>query len=372
MDLYNGLRSGTGNLALSPLSISMALTMTWYGARGETAEQLKKVLHAAEPPDTILDADAKLLASLADPAQKVTVRVANRLFGEKGFAFEQPYLDRTKAAFGAPLEPLDFKHAPEPSRAHINDWVGKATEGHITNLLPSAAVNADTRLVLVDAIYFLGDWDNPFKAEATKPLPFSVPGHAARPSTKNVPTMSQEESFRFAHVDNVKVLEMPYQGSRLAMTVVLPDATLGLAAVEARLSGAALGGWVSSLALAKVKVELPRFKIQPASPMNLGAQLTRLGMPIAFTRQADFTGIAHPPQPEDRLFLGAVMHQAFVKVDEKGTEAAAATAVSMRRAMAVLREPPPQEFKADHPFLFFLRDVDSGAVLFMGRVIDPS
>jgi serpin B len=371
LDLYAKLRArAKGNLALSPLSISTALTMTWAGARGETAAQMKKVLHLEGDPDRAVSVTGALVAEYGAADNKVTVRIANRLFGDKAYTFDPGYLGRVDAAFGAPLEPLDFKTAAEGARGHINGWVSGATEGRITNLIPPGGVDADTRLVLTNAIYFKGDWATPFERDATRPAAF----HTTATDQHDVPTMHQEASFHFASLDGVKVLELPYQNGALAMSLVLPDAVDGLDALEARLTPEALGKWLGALAGVKVDVSLPRLEIDPPDPLSLGDRLQELGMPLAFDRrQADFTGIASPPSPEDRLSIAKVFHKAFVKVDEKGTEAAAATAVTMAVAGAAAPPPtPPPEFKADHPFLFFLRDVRSGMILFMGRVGDPA
>ena len=368
-DLYARTRTQAGNLALSPISISTALTMTWGGARGETAAQMKKVLHAEGEADKAMDVSGKLVASFGNADSKVTLRVANRLFGEKTYAFEQAYLDRTKAAFGAPLEGLDFKRAADASRKHINDWIAKQTQDRIKDRIPAKALDADTRLVLTNAIYFLGDWMEPFKKEATRPAPFQVTATAA----KDVPTMSQTAHFRFAATDGVKLLELPYQGGEVAMLFVLPDAPAGLDAVEKRLSPEALDRWIGAMAHDRVNVALPKFEINPAQSLSLGDTLQALGMPLAFDRaKADFTGIANPPSPADRLYISKVFHKAFVKLDENGTEAAAATAVGMSTVGSAAPSKPPSKFKADHPFLFVLRHVKSGAILFMGRVSDPS
>lgn len=367
-DLYGRARTSAGNLALSPISISSALTMTWAGARGETAAQMKQVLHATGEAGQAMDVSGQLLASFAAADSEVTLRVANRLFGEKTYAFQQAYLDQVAAAFGAPLEGLDFKGAFEASRVHINAWVAKQTQDRIKDLIPAGALDADTRLVLTNAIYFLGDWQSPFENHATRPEAFqSAPGAA-----HDVPTMHKSEHFRFAATDGVKVLEMPYVGGEVVMTFVLPDAPAGLEAVEQRLSPATLDAWLGALKPEQVVVSLPKFEIDPASSLSLGDMLKALGMPLAFDRsQADFTGIADPPSPADRLFISSVFHKAFVKLDEKGTEAAAATAVVMARAGSAMPM-NPAEFKADHPFLFLLRHVPSGAILFMGRVSDPA
>jgi serpin B len=369
LDLYGKARAQKGNLAMSPLSIAAALTMTWAGARGETAAQMKKVLHIDGAPDRAIDVAGKLVAGYEAPGASVTLRVANRLFGAKGYAFDPAYLDHVKAAFGAPLEPLDFAGATDDARRRINAWIAQQTQDRIKDLVPSGGLTSQTRLVLTNAIYFLGDWAQPFKQEATGPAPF----FAAPTASKDVPTMHQTASFRFASSDGVELLEMPYQGGGLAMTLALPAAADGLDAVEARLSPAVLDAWIGALAPTKVVVSLPKIVIDPADALSLGGLLVALGMPLAFDAdRADFTGMTRPPAPADRLYLSKVFHKAFVKVDEKGTEAAAATAVVMTPKSVMRPVQPPVEFKADHPFLFFLRDTRSGVILFMGRVSDPA
>jgi serpin B len=369
VDLYGKARQKPGNLAFSPFSVTTALLLTWAGAKGETAAQMKKVLHLEGSGDRVLDVAGSLVASYAAPDAKVTLRVANRLFGEKTFAFEPPFLARLKGAFGAALEPLDFKTGFETARVHINGWVSQETNDRIKDLIPAKGLNDQTRLVLTNAIYFRGDWADPFPKEATRPAPFST----TKTDSKPVPTMHAIESFAFAATDGVKVLQLPYEGGGMAMTLVLPDAVDGLDALEARLTPTLVDGWMKALSRTRVSVSLPRLEIDPASSLSLGDALSSLGMPLAFDRDhADFTGMANPPSPADRLYVSKVFHKAFVKVDEKGTEAAGATAVVMARAGSAAPSTGPQEFKADHPFLFLLRDVRSGMILFMGRVSDPS
>jgi serpin B len=367
IDLYAKMRAQKGNLALSPVSLSTALSLTWAGAKGETAAQMKKVLHAEGTPEQALDVAGKLASSLRDPAHKVTVRIANRLFGEKSYTFDPAYLARAKASFGAPLSALDFRKDAEGGRKHINEWVSAETEGRIKDLLPAGALNDQTRLVLTNAVYFKGDWDEPFDKSRTRPEAF----HPTPGESKSVPTMHHRAHWGFAATDGVKLLDLPYQGGELSMLVVLPDA--GVDAVESRLAPAVLDKWVSALQVVNVDVALPKFEIDPAASTSLADTLKSLGMPLAFERlQADFTGIANPPNPEDRLYISQVFHKAFVKLDEQGTEAAAASAVVMARAGGAAPVGAPPEFHADRPFLFFLRDVKTNMVLFMGRVSDPS
>ena len=366
-DLYDRLRTTPGNVVFSPASITTALAMTWGGARGETAAQMKKVLHLEGEPDAVMTTSGKLAASLTDPSRPVVFRIANQLFGEKSFQFEQPFLDKTKAAYGAPLERIDFQSAPEPARQHINGWVEGKTDKRIKDLIPSNGIKPDTRLVLVNAIYFLGDWAEPFEKNATHDAAFFT----AKASQKNVPTMNRTDGFKFVAKDGLKALELPYKGGAMSMLLVLPDQVDGLDAVEKFLDATKLAGLVGAMKSERVWAAIPKFEVAPAKSLALAEELKSMGMPIAFDgKKADFTGIANPPRPDDRLLIGNVFHKAFVKVDEKGTEAAAATAVVMPRAGSAAPS-QPLEFKADHPFLFFIRDNASGLVLFMGRVADP-
>jgi serpin B len=343
--------------------------MAWGGARGETAEEMRRVLHVQGAPDDALRSSGAALSRLQQAGGSVTFRVANRLFGEQHYRFEPAYLELTKAAYGAPLQPVDFRGAPEKARVVVNDWVEGQTEKRITDLVPAGSVTRDTRLVLVNAMYFLGDWAHPFAKEATRPRPF----HVTASATKDVPTMQQTESFGWMQGDGFQALEMPYQGNAFSLVVLLPDAVDGLSALEGRLTSELLARTTGALAPRRVAVALPKFEVNPPESLPLSRILEGLGMKAAFDRRrADFTGIANPSDPEDRLFISEVFHKAFVKTDEKGTEAAAATAVMMPRVSSMPIQDEPIPFRADHPFLFLMRDKASGLVLFMGRVADPS
>jgi serpin B len=339
--------------------------MTWGGARGETAAEMRQAMRLEIDADAAMTGWGQLAAALQAPSRALKLRIANRLFGERTYKLEPAYLEKTRAAYGAPLESIDFANAPDPARQHINKWVEGQTEQRIKDLLPPRSVVADTRLVLVNAIYFLADWDEPFEKHQTSEQPFTLaPG-----KTKPVPLMRRRGAYRLAKADGVSMLELPYAGGDAAMLVVLPDKVDGLDAVERSIDAGKLAAWTGALAPQELMVWLPRFLVDPSVTMELGKPLQALGMTRAFDRErADFTGIASPPRPADRLFIGEVFHKAFVKVDEKGTEAAAATAVSVWRG-GVPR--PVPDFKADHPFLFFIVDRASGLVLFMGRVTDP-
>ena len=328
---------------------------------------MKKAMHLSGDPAQVMTDAGQLSSALTAKNRPLTLRIANRLFGEKSFAFEQDYLERTQAAFGAPLEAVDFVKAAEPARVKINGWVEKQTEKLIKDLIPPGALNADTRLVLVNAIYFLADWETPFNKASTSPRPF----HARGTQTKNVPTMELTLGIRHAEVPGAAIAELPYKGGDSSMLVVLPKDKNGLAKLEALLDAAKLDAWIGKLESKRVHVVLPKLEIKPPKSIELAKPLSELGMSVAFDRaKADFTGIANPPRPQDRLFISSVVHKAFVRVDEKGTEAAAATAVTMSAATSM--PAPPLDFVVARPFLFFIRDHASGIVLFIGRVTDPS
>jgi serpin B len=364
LDLWKHV--GEGNQTLSPASVAIALDMTFAGARGETADQMARVLHVEGDRDAFHAAAGGMLVRWSAASDDLTLAVANRLFGHEGFAFEDPFLALTRERYGAPLERVDFS-ASEAARQHINGWVAQRTNDRIRDLIPPRAIDDQTRLVLTNAIYLLAKWAEPFPGHATRPATFHVNGTEARP----VPTMHATGTRRFAQVDGVRLLELPYRAGGLSMLFVLPDARDGLAAVERRLDAPTLERWASALTPQQTQVALPKFRVAPESSFALAEALKALGMPIAFDRgAADFTGMANPPSPADRLFVSQVFHKAFVDVNEEGTEAAAATAVVMARRAGMPMAPQAQ-FVADHPFLFFLRDTSSGAVLFVGRVVEP-
>jgi serpin B len=366
--LYQRLRETPGNLVVSPASITTALTMPWGGARGETAAQMRTVLHLEGTADEVMTTAGELSRSLQDPSRPIVFRIANQLFAEKSYKLVPAYVDKTRAVFGAPVELLDFKKAPEPSRVRINRWVEGKTERRITDLIPPGGVVPDTRLVLVNAIYFLGDWRYPFEHGETRPSTF----HLTASEKKNVPTMHREGGFRVAHMDGVTALEILYKGGELSMLLLVPDEIEGLAAVESALDTKKLDMLVSALKGEFIAVALPKFEVNPGESLSLGEDLKALGMPLAFDRdKSDFTGIADPPDPADRLVLAKVFHRGFVRVDEEGTEAAAATAV-MGIMGGAAAGGGPRHIQVDRPFLFLIRDNASGLVLFLGRVSDPS
>lgn len=355
--------AGTGNAAMSPASISMALAMAWAGAKGTTADEMRETMHLEGEIDVLVSQWGRLSYALQDPARPLKLAIANRIYGDAHYQFDTTYFAITRKAFNAPLDMIDFRGDPEAARAKINAWVADRTEQRIENLLPPRSVDAETRLVIVNALYFLADWAEPFAKAQTYDEPFYVGGTRATP----VPTMHRQGRYLHAAGDGAALLELPYKGGSAAMYILLPDARDGLAALEKNL-GATLKALQRKLAEATVLVSLPRFTVDPATSIDLAKPLKALGMKEAFDpAKADFTGIAKATD-SDRLFIGAVLHKAFVKVDEKGTEAAAATAVAMPRGG---RPPQATPFKADHPFLFVIVERTTGLILFVGRVVEP-
>ncbi len=365
--LWSRARATPGNLALSPASLSAALATTWGGAAGETAAELKQVLRIEGDAGAAMAGWGKLATELQDASRSFRLRIANRLFAAQRYKLEAAYVDRLRATYGTQLETLDFEGAPEPARVHINMWVERKTERRIKDLLPPGAIAPETRLALVNALYFRGDWQEPFNKDNTTEQPFTVAPGKTRPAMM----MCRRGDYAFAKAGGVSIVALPYTDGDATMVIVLPDKIDGLDAVERSLDPARLAAWTGALKHREVLVWLPRFAIDPPEAVELGAQLQALGMARAFDRaRADFTWIANPPDPGERLCIDRVFHKAFVKVDERGTEAAAATIVEM---MGIDSIPSPvPELKADHPFLFFILDEATGLVLFMGRVADPT
>jgi serpin B len=363
LDLYQKLRDRPGNLFFSPSSISTALAMTYAGARGETAEQMARVLHFTVPQDRLPEAFAELLGELRPRAAKpgFQLDVASRLWGQQGYHFMADFLAITRNFYHAELAEVDFASQPEAARARINLWVEQETHEKIKDLVAHGAITPLTRLVLTNAIYFKGDWSHPFPKAATRDEPFHVSGE----QTVHAPLMHRTDDLRFAAIDALQVLELNYGKGELSALFLLPEAIDGLPALEARLNHENLSRWTSALARRKVDVFLPRFKL--SSEFSLSSALGAMGMSHAFDEiQADFTGIS----TQEKLYISAVLHKAFVDLNEEGTEAAAATAVVVG-VRAMLRPNLPVIFRADHPFLFLIVDNRTRSILFLGRVASP-
>jgi serpin B len=369
-DLYSRLSKQEGNLFFSPNSISTALAMTYAGAGGNTQTEMKEVLHFPLDNEPLHACFNELTTQLQrDASSKAGYRlsIANRLWGQTGYPFNRTFLRLTKAHYGAELAQVDFETNTEAARQLINSWVEKKTERKIKDLLAPGILDPLTRLVLTNAIYFKGDWAKEFNEEATEEQPF----HITPEKTVNVPMMHQSTKFRYMENDDIQALEMNYKGDALSMMVLLPKEQDGLASLERALSANLLKQWADSMQTRKVDVYLPKFKLE--SKFSLKETLAAMGMADAFDpMKADFSGMTAASRvsgTDPGLYISAVIHKAYVDVNEEGTEAAAATAVVMRLAAAP-EEPPV--FRADHPFLFLIRDNRSGSILFIGRMVNPT
>ncbi len=359
--LYRRLAGQEGNLALSPYSLSVALAMTYAGARGKTAKQLAYATHLAHPPGQLHQRFSTLQADLKG-VDSVTLHIANALWPSDAYPFKADYLSLLKETYQSPITPLDYEQDFRRGRRVINRWVGKQTKGKITNLIEPGVLDTLTKLVLTNAIYFTGNWAVPFDKKLTKRLPF----HLSEQQTVKVPMMADKRRLKFYEDHEVQLVELPYEGERLAMVLMLPKKGNTLAKLEQSLNGDLWASWAGSLNPLQVQLMLPRFEI--SSAFKLEEQLKKMGVLDAFDRaRADFSGMAERAvlEKQGNLYISAVIHKAFTKVNEKGTTAAAASAVVMETYSA------PAEFRADRPFLFVIRDTKTGTVLFIGRVSNP-
>jgi serpin B len=358
-DLYHQLRSQKGNLFFSPYSISTALSMTYAGARGQTAHEMAHVLHLAPDQDKLHPAVAAVVEGLAAKTDGVRLDVANALWGQKGQPFVPSFLQLTKKYYGAGFHTVDFNNG-EAARQEINAWVEKQTQDKIKDLLPPDSVQGAS-LVLTNAIYFKGDWLKPFaKGRTFKENFFLTPRDKVM-----VDMMHLTETFNYAEDDNFQVLSLPYKGDAVSLMAFLPRKQDGLATLEDQLDPTMVNGAVARLKQTKVIVSLPKFKM--TSSFELADVLAKMGMPLLFQRgRADLSGII----ASNDLYISKVVHKAYVDVYEEGTEAAAATAVVGVR-MAAMRPAANPVFRADHPFVFAIRDNKTGSLLFLGRVANP-
>ncbi|MGZ4972573.1 MAG: serpin family protein [Limisphaerales bacterium] len=358
------------NTVLSPYSIQSAMAMAYEGADGPTRTEMAKVLHYPND-DKLRTALANLRSSLdeiAPNSQVLTLTTANRLFGQAGYDFRPAYLNLLKTSYAAPFEALDFRSNAAQSAKHINDWVEQQTHNRIKDLISPAALNELTRLVLVNAIYLKAPWEEPFQMTHTKPQSF----HVSDGKTVQTPTMVQTKEFGFQKFGEFTAVTLAYSPGDLQLLILLPNSNTGVDKLAKNLSPETLAQ-CSQIQPKEIILHLPKFKIQPplfALKDNFG----QLGMKQAFdvpVGSANFDKIA-PRRGDDYLYISDIFHKTFVDVDEKGTEAAAATAVVMMHARAKMEISGPIELHIDHPFLFAIQHRESGACLFLGRVTDPT
>jgi len=363
LQLYGKLRSPDGNLAFSPYSISSALAMTCAGARGETARQMEQVLHFDQSPAGVSPLFGRLDKAVKAAKGDNELDVANSIWPQNKYPFQQEFLSLLKQNYGATVTPLDYIKNAEQARDTINRWVDGQTRHKIDEIIGPNVLNDATRMVLVNAIYFKGTWMTPFPERATRPDTFY-----ARPDTRvTAPFMHVSEDFRYGENGQLQLVSLPYAGEQLEMIILLPRNRDGLGQLEKSLNAVSLSAWTSKMEEERVAVALPKFKI--TSAFGLAETLQAMGMRDAFdSRKADFSGMDGRPH---WLYISAVLHKAYVDVNEKGTEAAAATAVAITAGAAPHAPPPPKQFRADHPFIFVIRDSSTGSILFLGRVVQP-
>ena len=370
--MYGQLRQRAENLFFSPFSVRAALGMTHAGTRGETAAQMRDTLRISSSDEALHVAFAEIIQRLnAAGGGEYEMSVANSLWCQDGAPLQPEFLDLIARYYGGGLNVVDFGRGADAARVRINRWVEEETRRRIQELIPSGGLGPDTCLVLVNAVYFKGMWVLRFRRTSTRDQPFHVEGGG----TVEVPLMYQHETVRYLEAPGYQAVDLDYRGGDLSMLVLLPARKDGLWDLEKRVSARELKHCVTQMETCDVKLFLPRFKVTWGT-VDLGAQLAALGMPFAFTRfQADFSGInGREPPHEESLFLSAVFHKAFVEMNEEGTEAAAATAfvTTFAKSFQAPRPRPVPVFRADHPFLFAIRDRKSGAILFLGRMADPT
>jgi serpin B len=371
-DLYHMLREREDSIVYSPYSISIALAMAYAGARGETAQQMAATLHYTLPQESLHQAFNALDLALAsrgqdaetdDEGREFQLNIANALWGQRDYPFSIDYLNVVGQNYGAGVNLLDFAQAPEESRVTINNWVEEETEGLIEDLLPSGTITPDTRLVLTNAIYFYGPWLQPFTEDLTHDAPFTL----LDGSEVTVQMMSQESELPLPYVagDGFQAVELPYEGEEIAMVILLPDEG-NFEAFEATLDSAAFAQIRGNLSTSEqIMLTMPRFEFETPS-VSLAGVLAAMGMPIAFSDQADFSGMA-APEGNPNLTITDVVHKAYIRVDEAGTEAAAATGI----VVGITSMPQYITVTINRPFIFAIVDVESDSILFLGRVLDP-
>jgi serpin B len=364
LDLYQKYRSKEGNLMFSPYSISSALAMTYEGAKGQTAEEMQRVLHL--PGDSVVRrSEYSGIYDWLNKANKpYKLSTANALWAQKDYPFESDFFGIVEKYYGGKVTNLDFRSDTENSRKTINKWVEDKTYERIQDLIPEGFLTPTTRLVLTNALYFNASWLSQFEAGETDDQDFKT----ASGTSVKARMMHMTAYYNYSETGALQILEKPYLGDDISMLIILPKNN-NIGSLENAISTANLAGWKKNMKLEYVKLSLPKYKYE--NKYFMAKDLKEMGMPTAFSRQADFSRMSEA----EELYIDDVIHQTFIEVSETGTEAAAATAVVMRPTGASpgIRIPPiPKIFNADHPFIFVIQERESGNILFMGRVTDPS
>ncbi|MDD9868121.1 MAG: serpin family protein [Candidatus Campbellbacteria bacterium] len=363
LDIYSELiKQEKGNIFFSPYSIFVALAMVYEGTKGKTAEEIQKTFHFPKEDKTRRNSFATTHKRLNAKNAKYKLSIANALWVQKDYKLLKTYLDTVKKYYDGNATNLDFVGATEESRKTINSWVEKQTNDKIKNLFPEGSLDQLTRLVLTNAIYFKGSWDEQFDKSLTREEDFYV--NADNVVQVKMMRKEEEELFKYTETDNAQIIELPYKGKDLSMLIFLPKEKDGITSLENSLSIQNINEWRKNLQTQEVYVYIPKFTFNARYSLN--NTLSKLGMPTAFTPgAADLSGI----DGSKNLYIGSVVHQAFVDVNEEGTEAAAATGVSVSLSGA---SPPPPIFRADHPFIFVIQENKEQNILFLGKVVNPA
>lgn len=366
LDLYNNLQHTEDNLLFSPWSTFTALGMTYAGAKGDTAKEMANTLYFKKVPSQQLHQTIGSIQKHLTNQDDYQLAIANRIYPYQGLVMQEKFTNLLNSAYGATIQLLDYRKQTDKSRQTINAWVKQQTLGKIPQLLQKRDIDSNIRMVLVNAIYFKAKWTNAFKPQRTKPLDFYV----TPTNVITTPMMTQDAAFKYGDNLEVQVLELPYVGNRITMLILLPKKRDGLTVLEKQLTLSKLNKLISSLQPERVKVYLPRFKL--SSRFYLKPQLVKMGMPTAFDEaKADFSDMVDTNHA-DGLAISNVIHQANCDVTEEGTVATAATAVTKTRGTISFGGGSSlPEFRADHPFMFLIRDTQTDAILFLGKLVQP-
>jgi serpin B len=364
-DLYSRYKSKDGNIFFSPYSISSALAMTYEGARGKTAEEMQAVLYFPKDDAIRRESFLKINNQINKQDKRYKLHTANALWAQKEYPFLSDYFNLIQQYYGGKVTNLDFFNNTENSRVTINNWIEEQTNNKIQNLIPAGILHPLTRLVLTNAIYFKGFWLKQFDKNDTKQEDFRIsPDHKIKVQMMHL--TGKEANFNYAETDKLQILELPYEGKDLSMLILLPKGD-DLKATEESLNSENLAEWKKLFRIEEIDLYLPKFKFE--TKYFMAQDLANMGMATAFSEEtADFTRMYDRIKAKRNLFISAVIHQAFIDVNEKGTEAAAATAIIFKDSISM----PPKLFNADHPFIFVIQDKETGNILFIGRISDPT
>lgn len=377
LDLYRAAPRGEDNFVISPASMSMAMGIAYRGARGATATDIQRVLRYGEEPTGFTRTNGELMRSLSFAGSHYRLAIANSLFVQDGLPLMPDYQADMAEHYNAGVQRVDYRKDPEAARLQINGWVSDRTNAKIPDLLQPIHINPLTRMVLVNAIYWRGQWDMPFQPQLTREQPFTRLDRSKIPAM----LMQQENQFRVVERGGVQAISLPFASAEVDMLVFLPRNANGLGKFEEKLDAAGLQKWLELIDAADTRstiVTVPRFKVR--TPTDGTKLLKKLGLTVPFADEADFSGMATADYPGELpeatgYKIGAIVHEATLEVDEKGSEAAAATAIVMEVVVSGRVGPPPPPpviFRADRPFLYMLRERRSDAILFIGRYVDPA